>query len=258
MILTFDLISNLDLDNWKNFNWTGVSTSQICVIAGDISVNRDTTIDALRHLGQCYNAVLYIDGSQEHLNYMDNISRSYQDLADRISILDNVTYLQDNVAIMHGVAFVATNGWWGFDFDGVSSPDEAAKLYQQDLGIDGFDTTSIFQTSITDAAYLSNTVTQLQHHPDVKKIVIITNSVPRPDLIEHDSELSDTWKFNIMGNRLMSIVQEHDTENKIDTWCFGRYQGSVDQVHDQIRYVNNSRGSTAPNLYYPKRLTIRF
>lgn len=258
MILTFDLISNLDLDNWKNFNWSGLGTSQICVVAGDVATNRNITINALHHLSQCYNAVLYIDGSQEHLGYMDNISRSYQDLANRISILDNVTYLQDNVAIMHGVAFVATNGWWAFDFAGDADPNEAARLYQQDLGLEAIDTVSILQNSITDAAYLSNTIAQLQHHPDVKKIVIITNSVPRPSLISHDHELSDTWKFNIMGNRLMSIVQEHDSENKIDTWCFGRYLGAVDQVHDGVRYVNHSRGNTAPNLYYPKRLTIRF
>ena len=111
-----------------------------------------------------------------------------------------------------------------------------------------------------DVAYLINTVQRLQTHNDVKKIVIVTHTVPSANLIQHDIQLSGTTQFNHMGNRLMHLVRTNDTERKIHTWCFGHYHGAVEQVVGGIRYVNNCRGrGDTPynqNPYFPKRIII--
>jgi hypothetical protein len=105
-----------------------------------------------------------------------------------------------------------------------------------------------------------HTVKKLQTHKEVKKIILITNSVPTPELISHDIELLDNYKFNVLGNELLDSVKLVDTESKIHTWCFGRYDGVVDQIIDNVRYVNHSRGmpdsSKYQYVYYPKKITI--
>jgi hypothetical protein len=112
----------------------------------------------------------------------------------------------------------------------------------------------------TDATYMVNSVARLQKHQDVKRIVMVTHTVPHADLIGHDIALDGEYRFNCMGNRYMQAALETDTERKIHTWCFGHYHGSVDRVINGVRYVNNCRGR--PNTlfgrhaYYPLRIQI--
>jgi len=53
-----------------------------------------------------------------------------------------------------------------------------------------------------------------------------------------------------------------DTVNKLHTWCFGHYHGSVDQTRSGIRFVNNCRGRGdtpyAKSVYYPQRIVVDF
>ena len=69
-------------------------------------------------------------------------------------------------------------------------------------------------------------------------------------------------RFNMMGNRYMMQALAADTENKIDTWCFGHYHGSVDQTRSRVRFVNNCRGRSdtpyAQQVYYPKRVVVEY
>jgi hypothetical protein len=116
--------------------------------------------------------------------------------------------------------------------------------------------------STTDASYMIASVQRLQKHNDVKKIVMVTHTVPDPALIAHDIDLEGSMKFNVMGNRLMMQAMAQDTENKIHTWCFGHYHGSVDQTRSGIRFVNNCRGRNgtmySQHVYHPKRIVIDF
>jgi predicted phosphodiesterase len=68
--------------------------------------------------------------------------------------------------------------------------------------------------------------------------------------------------MNTMGNRYMMQALALDTEHKIDTWCFGHYHGSVDQVRSGIRFVNNCRGrgdtTHSQYVYHPKRIVVDF
>jgi hypothetical protein len=209
--------------------------------------------------------VFYIDGNDEHTYNYHRIGQSYQELARSINRLHRVTYLQDNVVVIDGVAILGTNGWWGYDLDENINRDDC-KQHMTDWyakKMPGFEINpeEISDMSRRDVAYLVNSVQRLQTHNDVKKIVIVTHTVPGAHLIQHDIELAGTTQFNHMGNRLMHLVHTNDTERKINTWCFGHYHGNVDKTIQGIRFVNNCRGrgdtSYRQDVYFPKRIEIK-
>jgi hypothetical protein len=219
----------------------------------------------LKHLANCYAAVFYIDGNDEHTYNFHRIGESYQELARSINRLNRVTYLQDNVVVIDGVAILGTNGWWGYDLDENINRDDC-KQHMTDWyakKMPGFEINpeEISDMSRHDVAYLINSVRRLQTHNDVKKIVIVTHTVPGAHLISHDMELTNTTQFNHMGNRLMHLVHTNDTERKINTWCFGHYHGNVDKTIEGIRFVNNCRGRGdslyRQDAYFPKRIEVK-
>ena len=261
MQFTFDLISDLHLGPTDTFDWTGLATSPVCVVAGDIATDVEIVRETLEHLSKCYHAVFYIDGNNEHRYNLDSLGDSYNILQEAIAGIENVVFLQDNCVIVNNVAIIGTNGWWTYDLDS-SIDDEQCRLWYCDVMDVGMPVTgAIHSMAYNDAAYLSNTIKKLQTHPEVKSIVIVTHTVPEVKLIEHDIEITSTYKFNVMGNSIMPIVLDTDTEKKIHTWCFGHYHGSVDQNVNGIRYVNNCRGRVEDSTewsptYYPKRIVI--
>jgi UDP-2,3-diacylglucosamine pyrophosphatase LpxH len=261
MHLSFDLISDLHLTS-RDYNWTGVATSPICVVAGDVSKDRSIVVDFLTHLSTCYQQVLYIDGNSEHHHELLDLEHSQQDLITQIKKIKNLQYLYDDVVVINGIAFVGTNGWWGFDFDPDVDSSESALFYQHIMSCTETTVGQIIVNSINDAAYLAHTIEKLQTHSDIRQIVIVTHTVPLPELIAHDIELAGSLKFNMMGNSLLDAVRIMDTESKIKTWCFGHYHGSVDQTLHNIRYVNNCQGRPGSNywqcVYYPKKITVGF
>jgi len=262
MTFTFDLISDLHVDAWPSVDWSVMPTSPVCVVAGNISRDRRLVLETLRELGRSYQAVFYVDGDLEHESHLANLGYSYADLAHKISRIPNVVYLQDNVIVIDGVAILGTNGWWGFDLDLGVDPTGSAQQFQEQHNLSAEAVKAISKMSNTDAVYMVNSVKRLQTHPDVKKIVMVTHTVPDASLISHDVNLEGCLAFNTMGNRLMQQALTVDSENKIHTWCFGHYPGSVDQVRDGIRYVNNcrGRGNTAwcQHVYYPLRVTVDY
>jgi hypothetical protein len=173
-----------------------------------------------------------------------------------------VVYLQDNVVVVDGVAILGTNGWWGFDFDLGIDAEQVAQWYGGRHHLSDATLKSIARMSSTDAQYMIESVKRLQTHQDVKKIVMVTHTVPDPALIAHDIDLDGNMRFNVMGNRLMMQAMAQDTEKKIHTWCFGHYHGSIDQTRSGIRFVNNCRGRSdspgARHVYYPQRIVIDY
>ena len=265
MSLAFDLISDLHLETWTGeFDWTGQPTSPVCVVAGDISSDPRIVRNCLKHLSNCYAAVFYIDGNDEHRYRFHELGQSYQELARSINRLNRVTYLQDNVVVIDGVAVIGTNGWWGYDLDESIDRDHCKQhmvdWYNKIMPDREINPEELSDLSRRDVAYLVNSVQRLQTHNDVKKIVIVTHTVPGANLIKHDINLSGTTQFNHMGNRLMHLVHTNDTEKKISHWCFGHYHGSVDQTINGIRFVNNCRGrgdtSYRQDAYFPKRIDV--
>jgi len=263
MTFAFDLISDLHVDTWDTFDWTDQATSPYCVIAGDIAQDRSQLIDTLTHLGTCYpGGVFYIDGNDEHRCFLTDLGASYQELTQEISNIPNVIYLQDHVVIVNGVAFLATNGWWCYDFDSSLDLEQSIEWYRNRYGITHNEAMGINGVAYHDAAYMINSVYQLQTHAEVRAIVVISHTVPAPWIIDHDIDLIGTWRFNCMGNRHLEQALKEDTECKIKVWCFGHYHRSVDRNFAGVRYVNNCRGrgdtEYCQSAYYPKRIEIKF
>ena len=262
MTLSFDLISDLHVESWPDFDWEGRATSPICVVAGDVAKDYVLLEKTLRHLSHCYQAVFYIDGNDEHKYNWDNIPKNQEAIADLCEQIPNVTYLHDNVAVIQGVAFVGTNGWWNWQFD------PNIEIYQSQMWFkDRYRTNEhvpymIERLADIDANYLADTIDQLQRHQDAKRIVVVTHTLPSAMFVNHDIELTDTYRMNVMGNSYLMDVLASDTENKISNWVFGHYHGDVDRLHKGIRYTNNCRGrgdsDWKQTVYHPLRIDVDF
>jgi hypothetical protein len=260
MSFAFDLISDIHAETWPDFDWTGKATSAYCVVAGDLARDRDVVIDTLRHLGSCYQAVFYVDGNDEHRYQYDDLNASYADLARRIKKIHNVVFLQDNVVVIDGVAIIGTNGWWTYDLDPSIDAEQTSLWFQDQCKVGAQVAKSTGRMATTDAAYMVTSVKRLQTHDDIRKIVCVTHTVPNSSLISHDIGLANTLRFNTMGNGFMMRALAADTENKLHTWCFGHYHGSVDQIHHGVRFVNNCRGRGDTEwrqyVYHPRRIVV--
>ena len=262
MIFSFDLISDLHRETWTNFNWEGQPTAPYCIVAGDVARDRALVIDTLEQLSEVYQGVFYIDGNDEHKDYAENLNQSYTELVALISAMPKVVYMQDNVVIINGVAILATNGWWSYDFDPQLDLEQSMYYVQSRDQISANAALNYNGVGYHDAAYMINSVSKLQREKDVKAIILVSHTVPASWIIEHDLDLVDTWRFNSMGNRQLSQLLSEDTENKIKVWCFGHYHKPVDTVKEGIRYVSNPRGRGDTPFrqiaYFPKRITVKF
>ena len=263
MTFAFDLISDLHVETWDTFDWVNQATSPYCVVAGDVARNRQRLLDTLEHLGKCYpGGVFYVDGNEEHKDYLDDLGASYRDLAKDIHAIPNVVYMQDNVIIVNGVALLGTNAWWTYDFDPAIDVDSSMQSIQDHFGITQSAATNIVGVAYNDAAYMINSVRKLQTHKEVGAIVIVSHTVPAPWIVSHDPDLAGNWRYNGMGNSHITRAVDEDTENKIRAWCFGHYHRPVDRDLGGIRYVSNPRGrgntDWCQQAFYPRRIEINF
>lgn len=262
MQFSFDLISDLHVETWGEFDWTYQPTSPYCVVAGDVSRDRKVLAQTLRHLGECYQGVFFIDGNDEHRNYLENLGQSYRDLRRYVDKFKNVVFMQENVVVVNGVAFLAANGWWSFDMNPMIDREESITWCNQQYQTSSGVAPQILSMALNDAAYLHHSIKKLQKHQDVKTIVIVSHTVPMSTLINHDLELDGHYRFNITGNPHLEAALDADSEGKIKTWCFGHYHKSIDRVINGVRYVNNCKGRAntpwAQSSYFPKRITLDY
>jgi predicted phosphodiesterase len=260
MTFAFDLISDLHVETWDSFDWTDQPTSPYCVVAGDVSRDHDRVIQTLEHLSRCYAGVFYIDGNDEHRNHLNDLAGSYKNIRSKIENLNGVVFLQDNVAIVNGVAILATNGWWSYDFDPMIDYDETQSWYCDYVNSNRSNADAITGIAYHDAAYLRNSVRKLQTHQEVRSIVVVTHTLPASWLCDHDPDLFGHPRFNCMGNPHLEMSLDEDTEQKIKVWAFGHYHRPVDRESGGIRYVSNPRGRGdtpwSQPAYYPKRIEV--
>ena len=260
MQVSFDLISDLHIESWaQQFDWEGMPTSTICVVAGDIAKDKNIILDCLKNLANCYNVVLYIDGNEEYKKHsLDEVD---ENLFKHIKQIENVIYLKETVAVIDGVAFIGCNGWWTYDFEEPECYDATKKWVRDRTSMNQSVLDEVEDLALIDAKYFHLTIDKLQTHKDIKQIVLVSHTVPSPILIEHDLDLHGSHLLNASGNsHLMSALQK-DTEGKVHTWCFGHYHGGkVDQFLEGVRFVNNPRGrgdtKWCQTIYNPIRITV--
>jgi predicted phosphodiesterase len=260
MTFAFDLISDLHVETWANFDWTDQATAPYCVVLGDVSRDRVRLRDTLAHLGRCYASVFFIDGNDEFRNYLQNFDQGQQDLESALKSIPNLVYLQDNVVVINGVGIIAVNGWWTFDFDPNIDREQTIQWWSDYVNAPLSVANEVTVRAYHDAAYLIKSIKRLQKHPEIKSLVVCSHTLPASWLADHDIELVDTWRFNCLGNNNLQVALDEDTENKIKVWCFGHYHKNVDREFAGVRFVNNCRGRGgtpwSQSAYYPRRIEV--
>lgn len=226
---SIDLISDLRLSDTDQFDWTGKPTSLFCAIAGNISDDLSVVQRVLEHLDDVYRGVFYIDGSLEHPYLVDYDQRivSIKEICGR---LQNVMYLHNHAVIVEDVAIVGCNGWFG----------------NRSVSFDMTESSLMQQYKTDDISYLSATIKRLQNHTEVKKIIIISNSMPSEYLAFNNPVSS----FDDEVNPALCLM--FDTNKKISKWLFGTNDITVDIKIDRINFINNPRDHGV--IYWPKRI----
>jgi hypothetical protein len=260
MEVTLDLISDLNIIN--SLDWEGQPESLICLVAGNVSSDREVVYQTLRHLGQQYKHVFYVDGPNDHAWNMDDIAWSYIDLVDQVEEMDNVTFLHNQICMLGKLAIVPVNGWFSFDFN-INFEKEQQFMWMKENGyrvqsIDDVD--RIKSYGISDVRYLERTIQKIQDMKEIDEIVVVSSTVPDVSFVNHDSTLQDTPLINLMGNSYLMSAVKADVNKKISTWCFGSYSSCTDEIRNGIRFVSNPRGLTHDlgswPTYHPKRISL--
>ena len=226
----FDLISDLNLSPEDSFNWEGKATSLYCIIAGNISEDLRTIKQTLSHLSKFYQGIFYTLGSLEYHNISDIVKRT-NEIRKTCHTVRNLAIMHHHVVVIDGIAVIGANGWYG----NTTYDEETASIIEVHRN--------------EDILYLKNTIERLQKHLDVKKIVIVSNSVPGIDL--YFGEHPDT--IDIQLNLNIALIA--DTEKKVSHWLYGTYKKVVDTNINDINYINNS--SFSRNPYWSKRVEIK-
>jgi hypothetical protein len=227
MEIGFDLISDLYLDPEENFNWEGKATSLYCIVAGNISSDTRTIFQTLSHLSKFYQGVFYVPGLLEYEYSLDHEQRT-KELSSIIKKLPKVALLYHHVVVIDGIAILGANGW---------SADR-----EDDIDI------NLIKSRLDDIAYLNKSVSKLQTHLDVKKILVITSCIPRRQL--YFGKIPDHVEDHIYPDYCLTS----DTELKITNWAFGSFETDVDTVYNGVHYANNPYLKKRP--YWAKRITI--
>lgn len=230
MQIGFDIISDLELDASDDFNWENKATSLYCLIAGNISRDLKTVVKVLNHLSHFYQGVFYIPGSLEYDN-AEHFGIRTNELVRTCQQIRNVAVLHQHVVIIDGVAILGANGWYG----NLETDDIRTELTIQERRHD-------------DIHYIKNSLDKLQKHLDVKKIVLITNSVPGENL--YFGEIPTQVRQQLP----LDLILFADTEHKISHWIFGTHKKIVDTVINNINYVNNPKLNRNP--YWAKRIDV--
>lgn len=231
MNIGFDIISDLNLEPGEDFNWEGKVTSLYCLVAGGISNDLRTIRQVLNNLSRFYQGVFYVAGALEYKD-APSIDRRTEELIKLTRTIKNVAFLHHNVVIIDGIALIGANGWYGNIEPSGNITDEILEQHRHE-----------------DIVYLKSTLERLQRHLDVKRVVVMTNSVPAVEF--YFSEEPDIVHSQLPLNIALMV----DTEKKVSHWVYGTYGKIVDTNVNDINYINNAHYKREP--YWAKRIEVR-
>jgi hypothetical protein len=137
------------------------------------------------------------------------------------------------VVILNGHAFVGSNCWYG-------NRRQLNNVLEHRM---------LEEFRLVDQLYLSSTIKKLQEYQEVKKIVVITNSIPTEYLSYNKTDIKFPEKLG------PSVCLLEDEKHLVYHWLFGSSDILVDATINNRRYCNNPQLSkSAP--YWPKRIVI--
>lgn len=147
----------------------------------------------------------------------------------------------DKIHIIDNVAFVAQCGWWDYKFGEPTVHQNISRnAFIKAFSVETVD--KIYQEAVIQSNWLAVHVSKLQHNNNIEKIVVITHSLPHPDMISWDIYPECRNNVGNYGNSMYRNVFSADEKNKIKLWAFGHNHDSKDKTLGSIRMVSNPRG----------------
>lgn len=222
---------------------TVCAPSDVLVIAGDIGTakTRDTVLAAFRKFeGVIFKKLVYVYGNHDfwcdhNVMFIDNVKQIFTKpgcFAPKPSLEDNhVTQVED-------VAFICTPLWT--PITNSSFIEKRMNDYSLIKDFTPAGATSLFYDNV---AWLQRTIRNIRRvSADIKKIVIVTHTVPSGLLMDH----------NYVGdplNEAFIVLDPEITKDfsalKADLWIHGHSHNFIDKTIDQTRYVRNPVGYTS-------------
>lgn len=225
----FDIIGDLNLGPDDSFNWENKATSLYCIVPGNVSSDLRMIRQVLVHLSNFYLGVFYVPGTLEY-ETSSSITTRLEELIRIADTVPRVCLLHQHVATIDGVAIVGINGWNNAS-DGVTETN-VLKIFARETEYD----------------YLCRSLTRLQRHLDIQKIIVVSNAVPHNDLFFKEKPFYADYQTPLFESL------PNDTEGKVSHWVFGSYDKSVDVNFGAVNYINNPKGSNNP--YWAKRISV--
>jgi Icc-related predicted phosphoesterase len=253
--MNLDIVSDLHVDQWSDkIEWQGLPTSLVAIIAGDISTDIRTTYETVVDIGRHYRHTIFVDGNHEHANSI-GIKDNNRQLHDLFAKHSNITFLNKNSLVLDDVAFIGSNGWWTYDFSTLGRSACFNQLIDQ-----GWPKEVLFEQfeqAEQDAAGLKSLVELFDKDASVKKIVIVTHTIPSPEFKYITPDQLDS-AYGRNGSSFMSGVFTKNKKEKLCAWVFGHVHRSYDVMKNGVHYVSNPRGTptNGARVYYPKILNI--
>ncbi len=252
MSLNFDLISDLYLSSMKNVSWKNKITSPFCIIAGNVTSDHNILYEFFKELSKYYKAIFFIDGDLEHDMFEGDFLKSYSSLTSICNMFEKVIFLHENIIILNEATLMAINGWTTFDFLGSENSSSVIDFLDVIGEVPKDASSKIYQMSISDQEYLSNSIKSCQDMKDVNNLIVITNSVPMPEFVKFDNEYNQSALGNTAGNPAITRGLFDDVNYKVRTWLFGKYKGIIDRKINGIRFTNNPGINRNLEIYFPK------
>ncbi|NCZ30303.1 MAG: hypothetical protein EBX70_11615 [Betaproteobacteria bacterium] len=222
--MNFDLVSDLHIDHWGRSyetDWIYDQSSDIVVVAGDVSDSIDQTCEYLEKLTRYYSRVMVVDGNHEHQTSMEFLEES----------------------VKNGVRFIGVCGWWSFDF-GIPNVtrEQTISKGKSDHGLTDIMIANQLNQSVIEANNLCTMMTEATLDTNVKHIVVVTHSLPHTSCISWNRYPPDLDMVGCYGNSRYQWTLDADINEKCRYWVFGHNHDRKDIPYKHMRFVSNPRG----------------
>lgn len=262
--MLFDLISDFHVEHntynkerptWKPgqpdfYDWPALKQSPVLVLAGDTSNHFERTKLVVQEAQQYYDHVIFLDGNHDHYcgygNHELTVGYNSNQLLQFAKANPKLTYLNGETSVRFGdILVIGACGWYDWKanqhvsremqhmywkgesndakcirFNPQGYPDKLARLH---------------------ADLLAGHVKAAQDDDSVRKILVVTHTVPTPKAL-----VPDNHKWGHLNgsycNTEMQRVLDADTKKKIRTWVFGHTHYLYDFMEQGVRFVTNPRG----------------
>ena len=270
--LIFDLVSDIHNEFYdSDLDWRPIKNPNVdvLVIAGDTANDVYETKRVIKGAQLHYTHVLYVCGNHDYyqtqrtkLKQNEN-PYTVSDIVDfyaRHSKLEGWTYLPADDCIIGDTVFIGENGWYGFGHPDYSQniQKNTWQMYMSDSRLIHFDTDLPEVLAEKAANSLSAKIKKYDTSEDIKKIVVVTHTLPRIEaLIIKPNDMVWNYLSGSFYNHNMKDV--HLLSNKVKVWCFGHTHSQHDFTVDHARFVSNPRGYPMENPYStwsPKTVSI--